>query len=351
MKLRLSKAIRYPQPGQVPRGQSPFCTVDSAAYQLSFKSNWNGLSFAEAEEIWTLGICAREWLIDIAKNIPDAEVHPNLSKSFPWPLYSCPKEFFVDILRKIYAKTTDTKPSWAQSRDEMDQFLSTCTTFHTLKTIKDSKGIYAPGLDSYNRLYCMYAMQPEHNSDTMDLRHFMRQIIVPDEQTDIISGGKVIITPTLWDPHKPYDALRKYTKFTMNPAYLTWDVDTYSFIGTINIVQRDCPSISVNFVIRAYTIEDFPKGTSFETTVEASINLHIRIPEPELEPEILETYLAAEEAEYFWETNSESYPESEPTRNPDKNIYTAKKSDTVNIGMSSRACYLLENQFQKRKLN
>lgn len=331
VKLKFPKIIRYPQPGQVPREQSPFCTIDSGAYQLSFKSNWNGLSFAEAEEIWTLGICAREWLIDIAKNIPDAKVHPGQSENSPWPLFSCPKEFFVDILRKIYAKTTDIVPTWAQSVDEMDQFLSTCTTFHTIETIKGSKGIYAPGLDSFNRLYCMYAMQPEYKSEAMNLRHFMRQIVVPEKQTDIISGEKGIITPTLWDPHKPYDALRKQTKFTMTPPWLTWDEDICSFVGVVGVLGRDCPFMSFNCVIRAYTIEDHPKGASFETTVEASVALHLRIPEYKKRgpvPEILETDLVAEEADNLWETKSDSYPESELMRSLGNDIYIAKKSDT-----------------------
>lgn len=329
MKLRPLKVIRYPQPGQVPREQSPFSTIDSAARQLSFKSNWNGLSFASAKEIWTLGICSKEWLIDIAKNIPNAEVHPDTSENIPWPLYSCPKEFFVDILRKIYIKTTDIEPAWAQSDEEMDQFLSTCTTFHTLETIKDSEGIYAPALDKYDRLYCMYAMQSGYSSETMNLRHFMRQIVVLDEQTDIISGEKVTITPTLWDPHKPYDTLREQTKFSMTPPYLTWDVDTYSFVGAINIAKRGCPSMVVDCVIRAYTIEDLPKGARFETTVEASVNLHIRIPETgkwKPGPESL----GAEGAEDLWEPSVGSDPGS--IGNLDDDIYTVKKVDTVNIG-------------------
>lgn len=332
MKLRPSKVIRYPQPGQVPPEQSTFCTIDSAARQLSFKSNWNGLSFAEAEEVWTLGICAKEWLIDIAKNIPNAQVHPETNGNLPWLLYSCPKEFFVGILRKIYTKTTDIEPAWAQSKDEMDRFLSTCTTFHTLRTIKDSEGIYLPALDRYNKLYCMYAMQPENNSGTMGLRHFMRQIVVPDEHTYIISGEKVTITPTLWDPHKPYDALREQTKFTMTPPYLTWDADTYSFIGTINIAKRDYLSMLVDCVIQACTIEDLPKGTSFETTVEASVSLHIRVPETrgwKPESESLGAHLVAEKADDLWEPNPESDLGSELIGGFDNNIYTAKEVDTV----------------------
>lgn len=347
--LRLSKVIRYPRPDQVSPEQSSFCTIDSAACQLSFESNWNGLSFAEAEEIWTLGICAREWFIDIAKNIPDAKVHPDLSDNFPWPLYSCPKVFFVDVLRKIYAKTTDIEPAWAQSDDEMDQFLSTCTIFHTLQTIKDSEGIYAPGLDSYDRIYCMYAMQPGDDSGAMNLRHFMRQIVVPDEQTDVVSGEKVTITPTLWDPHKPYSSLRKQTKFTMTPPYLNWDADTYSFTGTMNIAKKDCPFMSVACIIQAYTIEDLPKGTSFETTVEASVELRVRVPGPEKwdpEPEILEVYPDAEEADDLWEPNSEFDPESDTEF--DNDIYIVGGLG-INTGMWFRACSFIGKLVSEKK--
>lgn len=198
----------------------------------------------------------------------------------------------------------------------------------------------------------MYAMQPEHNSGAMGLRHFMRQIVVPDEHTNIISGKKVTITPTLWDPHQPYDALREQTRFTMTPPYLTWDVDTYSFIGTINIAKRDYLSMFVDCVIRACTIEDLPKGASFETTVEASISLHIRIPEiggwkPELESQKM--HLAAEEADDLWEPNPESDLGSELIRNYENDICTAKKVETVISTWSRRFSFYQEIDFKHER--
>lgn len=222
-----------------------------------------------------LGMCIKEWLTHIANNIPDAEVLPGQSESLVWSLYSCPREFLVGILRNIYIRSAGAEPVWAQSKDEIDQFLGTCTAFHTLQTIEDPKGVYAPGFDSYGRTYCMYAM---HNTNTVGLRHFIRQIVVPFKQTEIVSGEKVKITPILWDPHKPYDALRKHTNFTMDPPLLNWDDDTKSFTGTINAKPGDISLSIIDCVLRAYTVEDLPKGTSFETKVEASIKFRIRVP-------------------------------------------------------------------------
>jgi hypothetical protein len=166
----------------------------------------------------------------------------------------------------------NVEPVWTGFEE---QFLNTCTSLRSIQTTIERSDEFLPE--------SCYKFDFENCGGWEAYRfcRFMRQIVVPIEQTvGIISGEKVAIKPLLWDPHQNYDSLRKKTTWGLYPTYLEWDENTESFTGAIKLASNfpERTHVDVRCDIYSRTSETLPGGVRFETILKSFITLRVYVP-------------------------------------------------------------------------
>ncbi|KAH0606132.1 uncharacterized protein H6S33_003793 [Morchella sextelata] len=248
----------YPLKGEISI-EKAFFTIGSAAYPVRYESVWKALTDSKAEDIWKLYKAAEQILVGEARES---------SKTRP---YICRKEkLLLDLHHR--GLSLNVEPIWTGFEE---QFLNTCTSLRSIQTTIERSDEFLPE--------SCYKFDFENCGGWEAYRfcRFMRQIVVPIEQTvGIISGEKVAIKPLLWDPHQNYDSLRKKTTWGLYPTYLEWDENTESFTGAIKLASNfpERTHVDVRCDIYSRTSETLPGGVRFETILKSFITLRVYVP-------------------------------------------------------------------------
>lgn len=256
--IDIFKVFYYPLKGETSI-EKAFFTNGSAAYPVRYESVWKGLTDAKAEDIWKLYKAAEQILVGEAREY--SNVRP----------YTCgKKKLLLDLHHR--GLSLNIEPIWTGFEE---QFLNTCTSLRSMQTTIERSDEFLP-----ERCY-KFDFENCGGWEAYRFCRFMRQIVVPIEQTvGIVSGEKVVIKPLLWDPHQSYYSLRNKTTWGLYPTYLEWDENTESFTGAIKLASNfpERTHVDVRCDIYARTSETLPVGVRFETILKSFITLRVYVP-------------------------------------------------------------------------
>ncbi|KAG0641649.1 hypothetical protein HOY80DRAFT_901944 [Tuber brumale] len=267
----------------IPKEDSPALTIDSAAMPFTLTTFWRNLNPTEASEIFQWTNVYRGTALDIVNSVKKDPVPCNnnvMPQGNRWIPLFYPR---VKFIREMYA---NFKQLYGESRwrgADIMRLLNTCGTCCSLTTNPLSKPRLT--LDERGRPLLYFSFR--FDGINVVFQDFPRQIVVPVSQTYTSPGETLIITPALYDPHRPFGDLSTETGFEISSqfSWLRWDQVLQGFLGTVpesllteahtKATSQAQSPFTVELPIIARTITAISGGAQYETRVRAQVKLRI----------------------------------------------------------------------------
>ncbi|KAI5799173.1 hypothetical protein DFH27DRAFT_559877 [Peziza echinospora] len=341
-----------------PSSGSPVFRIHSAVNHREITTIWRNLSIRNSEEI-------HHWY-KVYKEVLEATVNflqrlCSRSKENAglwetgqmWHDVFFPRRYFIEHMKQCYREEFG-EPYYLTTDAFLIQFVNTLDTMCSMST-QEVGGNFARILDQTESEGCQASIGSGSTPETLHIRRYTAQIIVPYNCTAAEIGRPYELTPSLWDPHHNYTEIEAMTSYILDPPvpWLQWDSGKKAFVGTVpqvmqafgqtNLdmyvdVQNNAP-YCLDISIQACNFLLLPQAVQYERTIKGHMRLYITTPQEEKLPTIQTPLRTSAESELVPDANEEAPVQMESAHiekeNKEKSVDPDEDCDTDNCSLEN----------------